>query len=152
LRVASQRWLAEKAGHAPKTVSGYEQRTKPIEKAFGERLVCDISRAEILGYRAKRLADGFSPRTVNYEIGCLRGILDGYGLWNSVSRKITCLKENHDVGRAMSYEDEGTLRSLCGQSLAPSLLPLFVVAIDTGLRASELQSLRRKDLVLAFAD
>jgi integrase len=151
-RLASQRWLAEKAGRAPKTISGYTERTAPLVEAFGDRLVCDVTRSDILDYRSKRLAEGFSPRTLNMEFGCLRGILDGYGLWNAVSRKITRLKENHDAGRAVSYEDEDMLRGLAGQSLAPSLLPLFVMAIDTGLRAAELQSLQHKDLVLTVSD
>jgi integrase len=148
---AADRWLAEKAGRAPKTVSGYKERTAPIVAAFGPRLVCDISRNDILSYRSKRLEDGFSPRTLNMELGCLRGILDGYGLWGGVSRKLTRLKENRDAGSAVSYEHEDTLRSLCGQSLAPSLLPLFVMAIDTGLRAAELKSLQHKDLVLTIS-
>jgi integrase len=150
-RLAAQRWLAEKAGRAPKTISGYTERTAPLVKAFGDRLVCDVTRGEILGYRSKRLTEGFSPRTVNMEMGCLRGILDGHGLWAGVSRKITRLKENRDAGRALSYEDEDILRGLAGQSLAPSLLPLFVMAIDSGLRASELKSIQRKDLVLTIS-
>ena len=152
LRVASERWLAEKAGRAPKTIAGYKQRKAAVVAALGDKLVCDISRNDILEYRAKRLADGFSPRTVNYEMGCLRGILDSYGLWGSVSRKVKRLKENHDIGQAMSYVDEDKLRTLAGASLSPSLLPLFVLAIDTGLRAAELQSLRRKDLALTIAN
>ena len=150
-RIAAQRWLAEKAGRAPKTVSSCTERTAPIVEAFGDRLVCDVTRGDILGYRSKRLAEGFSPRTLNMEIGCLRGILDGYGLWHAVSRKLTRLKENRDAGRAVSYEDEDVLRALAGQSLAPSLLPLFVMAIDTGLRAAELKSIQQKDLVLTVS-
>ena len=158
VRVAAQRWQAEKAGRAAKTISGYKERTAPVVESFGDRLVCDVSRSDILAYRSKRLEDGYSPRTVNYEISCLRGILDGYGLWpprseqSGVSRKITRLKENHDAGRAVSYDDEDTLRALAGQSLAPSLLPLFVMAIDTGLRAAELKSLQHKDLVLSVSE
>jgi integrase len=152
LKVAIQRWLAEKAGRALKTISGYKERTVPLGAAFGDRLVCDISRNDILAYRAKRLEEKFSPRTINYEIACLRGILDGYGLWGNVSRKLRWLKENHDVGRAMSYTEEDRLRELCAASLSPSLLPMFVMAIDTGLRAAELQSLRRKDLLLTITE
>jgi integrase len=151
LRIAAERWILEKAGRAEKTISGYKERTKPIVAAFGDRLVCDITREDVLCYRARRLSEKFSPRTINYEISCLRGILDAHGLWGNVSRKLTRLRENHDVGKAVSYEHEVTLRAACGNSLAPALLPLFSMAIDTGLRAAELQSLRRKDLVLQFS-
>jgi integrase len=151
-RLAAQRWLAEKDGRAPKTISAYTERTAPLLEAFRDRLVCDISRSDILDYRSRRLVDGFSPRTCNMELGCLRGILDGHGLWAGVSRKLTRLKENRNVGRAVSYAHEDVIRSLCGQSIAPSLLPLFVMAIDTGVRAAELKSLQHKDLVLTVSD
>jgi hypothetical protein len=100
----------------------------------------------VLAYRVKRLThkdEPKSPRTVNYEICCLRGILDGYDLWHSISRKLPRLKENHNVGKAISFEDENKLLLACGASLSPSLLPLFTAGIDTGLRASELQAPRR---------
>ena len=38
------------------------------------------------------------------------------------------------------------------QSDSPVLLPLLILAIDTGLRASEARSLRRKDLELTWED
>jgi integrase len=101
-----------------------------------------------------RLTDNsapMSPRTVNYEICCLRGILEGYDLWHAISRKLPHLKENHNIGKAISFEDENKLLLACGQSLSPSLLPLFTVGIDTGLRASELQSLRRRDVVITWS-
>ena len=150
LRVAAQRWLAEKVGLSEKTIAGYKQRMAPLIAEFGDRLVCDLTRDDVLSYRSKRLAAEKSPRTVNYEICCLRGILDGYGLWQAVSRKLSHLKENHNVGQAIPFEHENTLLRACGQSLSPSLLPLFVLGIDTGLRASELRALRRNDLAIAW--
>jgi integrase len=151
-RVAAKNWLAEKAGRSPKTIAGYQQRVTPLNQAFGDRLVCDIDREDVLAYRAKRLADEKSNRTVNYEIGCLRGILENYGLWATVGRKITRLRENHDCGRAMSFEDECALLTACVNSASPALYPMFVLTIDTGLRAAELRSLRHSDLVLTFED
>jgi integrase len=150
-RVAAQGWLAEKVGLSQKTVLGYQQRTAPLREEFGDRLVCDLTRDDVLSYRAKRLAAKKSPRTVNYEICCLRGILDGYGLWGAVSRKLSHLKENHNVGQAISADDENKLLIACNQSLSPSLFPLFILAIDTGLRASELRALRCKDLTITWS-
>jgi integrase len=147
-RTAATNWLNEKAGRAEKTISGYKQRIAPLNEVFGHRLVCDIDREDILRYRAQRLADKKSQRTVNYEIGCLRGILENYGLWSKVGHKITRLRENHDCGRAVSFDDENALLTACINSYSPALFPMFVLSIDTGLRAAELKSLRRCDLVL----
>jgi integrase len=148
-RTAAKAWLAEKAGRAPKTISGYEQRTAPLTAVFGDRLVIDVGREDVLDYRAKRLAAGYSNRSVNYEVLCLRGILETYGLWAKVGRKIKRLRENHDCGRAISYEHEIALLTACINSASPELYPMFVLSIDTGLRASELRSLRHRDLMLA---
>jgi integrase len=149
-RLAAKTWLAEKAGRATKTISGYTQRIVPLNDAFGDGLVCDIDREDVLAYRADRLKHEKSNRTVNYEVGCLRGILENYGLWSKVGRKITRLRENHDCGRAVSFEDENALLAACLNSQSPSLYPMFVLAIDTGLRAAELRSLRQSDLVLVL--
>jgi integrase len=37
-------------------------------------------------------------------------------------------------------------------SRSPALLPLLLVSLDTGMRASEVQALRRRDLKLTWAD
>jgi integrase len=144
-RVAAQLWLAEKVGRAEKTIAGYKQRMTPVAAAFGHRLVCDMDREDVLNYRAKRLTDGMSNRTVNYEILCLRGVLESHGLWAKI-KKITRLRENHDRGQAISFDDENGLLTACINSASPALYPMFVLAIDTGLRAAELASLRRRDL------
>jgi integrase len=89
---------------------------------------------------------GASHRTVNYEVGCLRGILKHYGVWAPVADRVKHLKERHDVGKAVAPDDEAKLIAACEVSHSPALLPLFVLAMDTGVRASEIRALRRKDL------
>jgi integrase len=144
----AREWLAEKHGLAAKTQLGYKQRTKPVIAKLGQRLVCDVGVLEVVQYRTARLADGASNRTVNYEVGCIRGVLKRYGLWALIAERIKKLRENRDVGRALSHEHEALLLNACRASHAPSLLPLFVFARDTGLRAAEIKALRRRDLHL----
>jgi len=61
--------------------------------------------------------------------------------WISFTALQTILPERPDVGRAISAEDEQKLLAAIAASRSPALLPLFILAIDTGLRASELRSL-----------
>ncbi len=56
------------------------------------------------------------------------------------------------MGRAISADDEHRLFEAIRQSRSPALLPLFAVSVDAGLRASEIRSLRRKDLALTWRD
>ena len=92
-----------------------------------------------------------SYRTVNYEVGTLRGILKSFGLWGHISDKVETLKENHNVGRALTREEESALIQAAGKSRSPALLPLLIFSLDTGMRASEVRSLRRRDLALVWA-
>jgi integrase len=91
-----------------------------------------------------------SARTVNFEINILRQILKAHGLWGAISDKVKSLRERRDVGRAISPVDERKLIDAAADSRSPALLPLLIVSLDSGLRASEIRSLRRKDLKLKW--
>jgi hypothetical protein len=101
--------------------------------------------ARVVRYRTERTAQGASNRTVNYEVCCIRGVLKRYGRWTPIGERISKLRDNHDVGRALSTEDEAKILHACSGSPSPSLLMLFIFARDTGLRAAEMKSLRRRD-------
>lgn len=153
--VAAREWLASKNGLAPKSLERFRHHVATLSAEFGQRLICDITVDDILNLRGKRVSEGLAPRTVNYEISALRGILKSKGFWNTLAdeldrRGIKKLSERHDVGRAIDTADERKLLDAIAASRSPALLPLFVLAIDTGLRASELRSLRRRDLSLAW--
>jgi integrase len=135
---------------ASKSKLGYKSCLKHLTVTFGKRLVCDIGLTEVVQYRTARLDAGASPRTVNYEVGTLRGILKTYGLWAPIGERIKKLRENNDVGRALSHLDEQKLLAACRASKAPALLPLFIFGRDTGLRKSEMKALRRRDLKLEW--
>jgi integrase len=62
------------------------------------------------------------------------------------------LRERHDVGKALVREDESRILDAVRQSRSPALYPLFVLSIDTGLRANEVRHLKRRDLTLQWQD
>ncbi|MGH9405256.1 MAG: tyrosine-type recombinase/integrase [Terriglobia bacterium] len=150
--MAAQAWFGTKANLAEKSRTRYEQCVDALKREFSDRLVCDIGDREIAEYQQKRLSEGLSNRSVNYEIGALRGILKQHGLWGLIADKVKPLKEQNQVGRAISREDETMLVAAMQNSRSPALLPLFVFSVDTGLRASEVRALRRSDLNLEWRD
>ncbi len=82
--------LANKAGLAPKSKERYEQCVEHLKEEFGKALVCDVDANDIAEYRRKRLSAGedkrgVSNRTVNYEVGALRGVLRQFGLWGPIA-------------------------------------------------------------------
>jgi integrase len=144
---AADVWLAGKAGLAPKSAERYGQCVLHLKTEFGRRLVCDIDANDVADYQRKRLAAGVSNRTVNYEVGSLRGILRQFGIWGPLADRVRALPERHDVGRAISLADEFKLILAASASRSPALLPLLVLSLDTGMRASEVQALRHRTLI-----
>jgi integrase len=149
---AADVWLAGKTGLAPKSTQRYEQCVPHLKEEFGKRLVCDIDANDVAEYQRKRLAAGLSNRTVNYEVGTLRGVLRQFGLWGPIADRVRALPERHDVGRAVSAEDEAKLIAAASASRSPTLLPLLLISLDTGMRASEVQALRQGDLKLTWVN
>jgi integrase len=152
---AGQRWLEGLTGKAENTRDAYEHFVETLTEEFGSRLVCDIGGDDISALQRRRLAKGWSGRTVNFEIATLRQILKAHRLWNGVAEEmagkgVRMLPERRDVGRAISSSDEGKLIEAITKSRSPALLPLLILSLDTGLRASEIRALRHKDLTLEW--
>jgi integrase len=147
---AADVWLAGKTGLALKSTERYEQCVPHLKEEFARRLVCDIDANDVAEYQRKRLAANVSNRTVNYEVGALRGILRQFGLWGPIADRVRALPERHDVGRAVSAADERKLLSAASASRSPALLPLLLFSLDTGMRTSEVQALRHRDLRLTW--
>jgi integrase len=152
LSVAVQRWLDSRAGLAPHTLTNYRLYAKGLTEYFGERLVSDIGEADIADLIRKRQQAGLKPRRINIELAVLRMVLRHFGVWDTVKGRIRPLREPHDVGRAISREDEERILAAIRDSRSPALLPLFVLSVDTGLRASELRSLHIRDLNVKWRD
>jgi integrase len=148
---AAKEWIEAKVGKSESTLRNYRQYVDSLT-SDKDRLVCDIDIADIRALQRKRLKQGLGHRSVNYEIGVLRQILKTFRLWHSLSEDVDWLREKHDVGKALVYEDEEKLYAACAASRSPALLPLFVLCLDTGLRATEAKTLRRSDLKLEWQD
>jgi integrase len=148
--VAAKEWLASRVALAANTLEAYEHFVETLTEQFGKRLICDIDDQDISTLQRTRLAEKKSARTVNFEINILRQILKAHGLWGAISDKVKSLRERRDIGRAISSMDEKSLIDAATKSRSPALLPLLIVSLDSGLRASEVRSLRRKDLKLEW--
>jgi integrase len=150
--IAADQWLAGKSGLAESSRQRYEECVATLKDSFGKRLVCDFDATDIAEYQRKRLTEDVSGRTVNYEVGSLRGILRQFGLWAPIADRVRPLPERHNVGRALSADDESKLIAASGESRSPVLLPLLLFSLDTGMRAGEVRALRLRDLRLTWSN
>jgi integrase len=139
---AANDWLKSRTNIAPATERSYKLAISQLEGDFARRLLCDLSPEDLAAYQARRKRQGVSNRTVNLEVGVLRSILRRHHMWESVSGDIGFLKENPSPGRALSHEEETTLLKVASESRCRSLYPVIMLAINTGMRASEIRGLK----------
>jgi integrase len=147
-KMAAEEWLSSLSGLAKKSIDSYRQYVRSLSAEFGDRLICDISLNDIVRLQRRRLAEGKSPRTANYEVHALRLILKHFNLWWPLADKVRMLRGERQPGRALSREEEGQLIDAIRKCGSPALEVLFITSIDSGLRASEIRNLRRGDLTL----
>lgn len=140
--VAAEEWLKTRTGIAPVTEKSYRLAIDSLGRAFGKRLLCDLSGADVAEYQKARLRDELSPRTANLEVGVLRAILRRYRMWEAISQDVDFLKESPSPGRALTAEEESRLLDAASKSRCRSLYPVVLLAINTGLRAGEIRGLR----------
>jgi integrase len=143
---ASQEWMASRQGTvAPKTLSIGDQALKHLLPVFGDKLLCDITAKHIRHYQSARRAEGMEGRTVNIEVGVLRQVLDDHGFWRALEPDVTFLKENQDVGRALSRDEEARLLAECAKADS-ACYTAVVVALHTTLRKDELCKLQWRQI------
>lgn len=143
LKSASDAWLEmKKPTIAPKTYQIEKTNLAHILPVLGQRLLTDIDANDISRYQHQRLKDKAAPKTINLEVGTIRGILRRHRLWANLQPDVRMLSTPDDIGKALSLEDEKKLLDACADSRSRSLLPAVLLALNTGMRYSELRLLR----------
>lgn len=146
---ASDAWLEmKKPTIAPKTCQIEKTNLGHILPVMGQKLLTDIDAADISRYQHKRLNDKAAPKTINLEVGTIRGILRRYRLWANLQPDVRMLATPDDIGKSLSLEEEKKLLDACAESRSRSLLPAVLLALNTGMRYSELRLLHWQQIDL----
>ena len=140
--IAAEDWLKTRTGIAASTERSYKLAISHLKTAFGKQLLCDISGEDLAAYQTRRKREEVSNRTVNLELGVLRSILRRHRLWEAIAADVDFLKENPSPGRALTAEEETSLLDAASKSRCRSLYPVVMLAINTGMRASEIRGLK----------
>ncbi len=67
-------------------------------------------------------------------------------MWANIQPDVRMLKTPDDIGKALEPKDEKVLLDECADSRSRSLLPAVLLALNTGMRYSELRLLRWEQL------
>src|SRR5438552_3739787 len=143
LSIAADEWLVLKSF----TLAASSQRIerdnlKHLRPKFEKRLVTDIQARDVSRYQHTRLAEGAAPKTINLEVGTLRAILRRHRVWAEIQQDIRMLPAPDDVGRSITPEEESALVTACLQSRCRCLYVAVMMALNTGMRYSEIRLLR----------
>ena len=144
---ASEEWLSlKRATLAPSSIRIETDNLKHLTPHFGKRLVTDIDAKDVSRYQQSRLSEGASPKTINLEAGTLRAILRRNRVWAEIQQDVRMLPTRDDVGRALAGREEAVLLAACRQSRSRSLYPAVMLALNTGMRYSEIRLLQWKQI------
>jgi len=126
-----------------------------IARLVGSKLAADISDETVKSYQTDRLKEGAAPKSINDETQMLLRILGDQGdiIRVRMRRKNTLkLKAGKRIAKAWSEEEKAALLAAAGKRRSPCIVPALMLALQCGLRDSELRNLQwsRVDLQRAI--
>lgn len=131
------------SNHRAQSVRFAKQRLVHVERLLGSLLVIDLTEDRIRDYIATRLKEKAGGRTVNMELGELSRALGNK--WSVLWPRVRKLEENHDIGRALSPEEEQSLLKAASSGVTsvrnPGLYAFIKIALTTGMRSGEIAGL-----------
>jgi len=148
--VAVERYL--KAKSRKRSIKNDERSLKLFTECFGaETPLTQITAARISAWKAERLAATclqtgrrYSPAAINRPLAALHHLLKlAHEEWEALSAvpKIRLEKEAQGRLRWLEPDEQARLLAACRASRNPQLFNIVTVALETGLRVSELLGL-----------
>ena len=148
--VAADEWLVLKSLTLAASSRRIERdNLKHLRPQFEKRLVTDIQAKDVSRYQQARLGEGASPKTINLEVGTLRAILRRHRVWAEIQQDVRMLSTLDDVGHAITPEEEAALLTACLKSRCRCLYIAVMLALNTGMRYSEIRLLRWRQVDFA---
>ena len=145
---ASERYLTDRLPNlAPRSIETERERLKPLRAYFGSIPVSRISSDMLRAYIADRKKAGVANKTVNLELGVIRGVLKRAKRWHLISDEIKPLPVRHQIGWALTPEQKVGLTRV--SNLKPEWQNAHLamtLALNTTMRASELKALCWMDI------
>ena len=114
--------------------------------AFGRSRLDEIGMRDIEAYKAKKLAEGLKPKSLNNHLTILRKALSVAVDWELLSHvpKVRWLKGPHPEFDFLTFDEAERFL----EAADPEWRPMFTLALRTGLRIGELRALRWDDVDL----
>lgn len=115
---------------------------------FGDKYLYEITPLMIEDFKAKRLAEGRKPATVNRQLACLKHLFTKMIEWGKATenpvKKVKLFKVDNQRTRFLEKGEIKVLLDVCPEYLKP----IIAVAFNTGMRQSEILNLTWDDVDL----
>jgi integrase len=116
-----------------------------LTRLIGATMIVDADEAMVLGYQEQRLREKAAPKSINEEVGFLLRLLGERGeLIRARLRKQKSLKlkGSKPVAKAYSPEEKQKLVEASREARSPTIYPALMLALNAGMRNSEIRHLR----------
>ena len=140
---AAERYLTDKLPRlAQRSIQTEREHLKPLRAYFGNANLARISSDTIRAYIGERAKGGIANKTINLEIGVLRGILKRAKRWHLFADDSKQLPVRHEIGRALSPEEKLRLQRAATKKAEWEKARLaMTLALNTTMRACEVKGL-----------
>jgi integrase len=125
-----------------KSVTFAEYAVGHVLRHLGQKMLIEIGDKAVRSYQIARLEEKAAPKSVNEEVGFLLRIIGerGDSLRTELRRqKILKLQVSTRTGKAFSIEQKDAMVSAAEQSRSPLILPALKLALNAGMRDSEIK-------------
>lgn len=122
--------------------------------AFGKQILRDITAFGIEQFKARRLAAGCRPGTVNRELMLLKGMLTKAVEWKRIASSpatgVKSLKDGAQRTRILSPDEQRALFEAYSKGRRLAVRPIIELLLITGARVGEVLALRWDDCTNGF--
>ena len=145
---AAERHLDDRTPHlAPKSIETERERLKPLQTLLKETPLLHITSDMLRSYVSERRKKGVANKTINLEIGVVRGVLKRAKRWHLFEDEIKPLPARHQVGRALPKEQKLDLARLASTNPDWQNARLaMILALNTTMRSCEVKGLQWRDV------
>ena len=145
---AAEKHLADRILRlAERSIQTERERLKPLRRYLGNTPVASISADMVREYVAVRSKARVANKTINLELGVLRGILKRAKLWHTIADDIKALPTRRQVGKALAPDEKVRLQTAA--TTRPEWMNArwaMVMSLNTTMRACEVRNLQWRDI------
>jgi integrase len=136
----------------PRSAVFAEGAIRHVKRLLGDRMAVDVNEKSVEEYQNLRLEEKAAPKSINEEIGFLLRLMNDAGDMLRLrlrKKKLLKLRVRRTVGKAYTAEEKARMLQEAKAARSPLIYPALVLALNAGMRDSEIKNLTWGQIDLA---